>query len=61
MQLIALDTAQSIEDIDVTAYQRHPLKGTRKGIWLISANGNWRCTFEFSDDNVYIVNNEDYH
>lgn len=61
MQLAALDTAQTIEDIDVPGYQLHPLKGTRKGIWSISANGNWRVTFKFTDGNVYIVNYEDYH
>ncbi len=61
MQLAALDTSQTIEDIDVPGYQLHPLKGTRKGIWSISVNGNWRLTFEFNDGNVYIVNYEDYH
>lgn len=61
MQLAVLDTSQTIEDVDVPGYQLHPLKGTRKGIWSISVNGNWRVTFEFIDGNVYIVNYEDYH
>lgn len=61
MQLAVLDTAQTIEDIDVPGYQLHPLTGTRKGIWSISVNGNWRTTFEFTDGNIYIVNYEDYH
>ena len=61
MQLSALDTAQTIEDIDVPGYRLHSLKGSRKGLWSITVNGNWRVTFEFTDGNAYIVNYEDYH
>ncbi|MDB4261729.1 type II toxin-antitoxin system RelE/ParE family toxin [bacterium] len=61
MQLSALDTAQAIEDVDVPGYLLHPLKGTRKGLWSITVNGNWRVTFDFTDGNAYIVNYEDYH
>jgi proteic killer suppression protein len=61
MQLAALDTAISIEDVDIPGYQLHPLKGNRKGIWSISVSGNWRITFELTDGNVYIVDYEDYH
>ena len=61
MQLAALDSAFSIEDIDIPGYRLQQLKGDRKGIWSISVSGNWRITFEFIDGNVYIVNYEDYH
>ena len=61
LQLIALDTAICIEDLDLPGYRLHPLKGSRKGLWSITVNGNWRITFEFQDGNVYIVNYEDYH
>ena len=61
MQLAALDTAQTIDDIDIPGYRLHPLKGIRSGFWSISVNGNWRLTFEFSDGNIYILNYEDYH
>ena len=61
LQLIALDTAICIEDLDLPGYRLHPLKGSRKGFWSITVNGNWRITFEFQDGNVYIVNYEDYH
>ena len=61
MQLAALDTAHSIEDMDVPGYRLHQLKGIRKGFWSISVNGNWRLTFEFLDGNVHILNYEDYH
>ena len=61
MQLAALDTAQTIEDIDIPGYRLHQLKGSLKGYWSITVNTNWRITFEFTDGNVYIVNYEDYH
>ena len=61
MQLAALDSAQSIEDMDIPGYRLHPLKGIRKGFWSITVNGNWRLTFEFLDGNVHILNYEDYH
>ena len=61
MQLAALDTAQSIEDMDIPGYRLHQLKGSRKGFWSITVNGNWRLTFEFLDGNVHILNYEDYH
>ena len=61
MQLAALDTASMIDDIDIPGYKLHPLKGSRKGIWSISVNGNWRLTFEFKDSNVYILNYEEYN
>lgn len=61
MQLSALDTARTIEDMNIPGYKLHQLKGSRKGIWSISVNANWRITFEFIDGNAYIVNYEDYH
>jgi proteic killer suppression protein len=61
LQLIALETAASIEDMDIPGFRLHPLKGERKGQWAISVSGNWRLTFEFRDGNAYILNYEDYH
>ena len=61
LQLAALDTATTIEDMDVPGFNLHPLKGQRKGIWAISVSGNWRLTFRFEDGNAHIVNYEDYH
>ena len=61
IQLAALDTAQTIDDMDVPGFRLHPLKGDRTGLWTITVNGNWRVTFEFIDGHAYIVNYEDYH
>ena len=61
MQLAAIDTATTIDDVDLPGFKLHPLKGDRDGIWSITVNGNWRVTFEFVDGNAYILNYEDYH
>lgn len=61
MRLTALDTAATIEDIDLPGFRLHPLKGDKQGLWAIDVNKNWRITFEFEDGNVHVVNYEDYH
>jgi len=61
LQLSALDTAQTIEDMDIPGFRLHPLKGKLKGRWSISVSGNWRITFEFRDGNAFILDYEDYH
>lgn len=61
LQLAALDSAQTIDDMDVPGYRLHPLKGGKKRRWSIWVSGNWRLTFEFEDGNAHIVDYEDYH
>lgn len=61
LQLAALDSSQTIDDMDVPGFRLHRLKGFKNMRWSIWVNGNWRLTFEFQDGNAYIVNYEDYH
>ena len=61
MQLAALDTALTIDDMDLPGFRLHRLKGEFAGRWSITVNGNWRLTFEFLDGNATIVDYEDYH
>lgn len=61
MQLVALNTATSIDDMDIPGYRLHSLKGNKANLWSITVNGNWRVTFEFDGGDAYIVNYEDYH
>ena len=61
MQLVALDTATVIDDINLPGFRLHPLKGNMKSLWSIEVNKNWRITFVFKAGDVYIVNYEDYH
>ncbi len=61
IQLAALDTAQSIDDMDVPGFRLHSLKGSDQSRWSIWVNGNWRLTFEFQNGDVIILDYEDYH
>ena len=61
LQLAALDTAYTIQDMDIPGFRLHPLKGKLKGRWSVWVSGNWRLTFEFKDGDVYLLDYEDYH
>ena len=61
MLLAALDTAQSIKDMDIAGFRLHTLKGTEPRRWSVWVNGNWRLTFEFKDGHAYVLHYEDYH
>ena len=61
IRLTALDTATSIEDMDLPGFRLHPLKGDRQGFWAIDVSKNWRMVFKFQDGNAFVVDYEDYH
>jgi toxin HigB-1 len=61
LQLVALNTAQTVEDMDIPGFRLHPLKGTVSGRWSVWVNGNWRMTFEFENGSAHVVDYEDYH
>jgi proteic killer suppression protein len=61
MELAALDTALTIDDMDLPGFRLHRLKGDFAGRWSVTVSGNWRLTFEFQDENATIVDYEDYH
>ena len=61
MLLVALDTAQTIDDMDVPGFKLHTLKGKEKGRWSVWVNGSWRVTFEFRDGQAHVLDYEDYH
>ncbi|MCF6336013.1 MAG: type II toxin-antitoxin system RelE/ParE family toxin, partial [Spirochaetales bacterium] len=60
-QLTFLNTAMSIDDMDIPGWRLHPLKGRKKNLWSITVNKNWRIVFKFEDGHAYVVNYEDYH
>jgi len=59
--LALLETADTIEDMDLPGLNLHELKGNRKGTYAVKVSGNWRVTFQISDGDVYDVDYEDYH
>jgi len=61
MLLAALDTAISVQDMDVPGFRLHRLKGKAEQRWSVRVSGNWRLTFEFRDGQAHVVDYEDYH
>ena len=59
--LALLETAETIEDMDLPGLKLHKLKGKRKGTWAVSVSGNWRVTFKLHNGDTFDVNYEDYH
>lgn len=61
LQLAMLDSAKSKEDVNVPAWRLHELKGDLKDQLSITVNANWRLTFKFVNENVELVDYQDYH
>jgi len=50
-----LDVAESPEDMDFHGYRLHELVGSRKSIWSVTVQANWRVTFRFIGTDVELV------
>src|SRR4051812_13827456 len=45
--LAVLDSASTIEGVDVHGFRLHPLTGDLKGFWSVTVRANWRVIFRF--------------
>ncbi|MDZ7851745.1 MAG: type II toxin-antitoxin system RelE/ParE family toxin [Halomonas sp.] len=61
VQLTALDSAKRPEDMSAPSWKLHPLKGSLRGRWAITVNGNWRLIFAFDGEDAILVDYQDYH
>ncbi len=61
VQLMTLNEAQDIDQMNFPSWRLHPLKGNLAGYWSITVNANWRLTFKFENGSAYIVDYQDYH
>jgi proteic killer suppression protein len=59
--LALLETAETLDDMDLPGLNLHELKGGRKGIWSVKVSGNWRVTFKLQKGDASDINYEDYH
>ena len=59
--LALLETAETVEDMDLPGLGLHELKGNRTGTWAVKISGNWRVTFKLEKGDAIDVNYEDYH
>ncbi|MGA3040731.1 MAG: type II toxin-antitoxin system RelE/ParE family toxin [Bryobacteraceae bacterium] len=59
--LAQLNEAQTIEDMRMTSFHLHPLKGDMKGLWSVTVRANWRIVFRFVNGDADGVDLIDYH
>jgi proteic killer suppression protein len=59
--LAQLSEAQTIDDMRMTSFHLHPLKGDLKGFWSVTVRANWRIVFRFANGYADIVDLIDYH
>ena len=56
-----LDASVSPTDMNLPGYRLHELKGQEAGTWSVTVNGNWRITFQFINQDAFVVDYRDYH
>jgi proteic killer suppression protein len=59
--LTALDVAARPSDMDAPGNHLHPLHGDLEDHWAVRVNGNWRLTFRFENEDVILLDYQDYH
>lgn len=59
--LARLDAIKQVSDINLPSFRLHKSKGDKNELWSITVQANWRITFRFENENVYVVDYLDYH
>jgi len=59
--LALLETAETLDDMNLPGLGLHPLRGDLKGTRAVKISGNWRITFKIQNGETFDVNYEDYH
>ena len=60
--LFLLDSAD-FSSLESPSFRFHKLKGSMQNLYSITVQANWRITFEYDGKNqdIYIVDYQDYH
>ena len=61
LQLARLDTSLTPDDMALSGWKLHPLKGDMKGHWSVWVDQNWRLTFKMENGHAIVVDYRDYH
>ena len=61
VRLDSLDAAGFVDEMNITGFNFHSLKGFNPTRYTIQINGPWCVTFEFRDGDAYAVDFEQYH
>lgn len=56
-----LDEAIEPQDMALSGWALHKLKGDLASHWSVKVNGNWRVTFRFEGKDAILVDYQDYH
>jgi toxin HigB-1 len=59
--LALLETALTVEDMNLPGLKLHQLKGDLAGFYAVAVSGNWRMIFRFEDGEAADVDLIDYH
>jgi proteic killer suppression protein len=59
--LSRLDAANKPRDLNVPGWNLHALTGDLAGHWSLWVSGNWRLTFVFDEEDVILLDYQDYH
>ncbi len=59
--LTRLDAVQTFEEMNVSGYGLHELKGNLKGFWSVKVDKNYRLIFAFEEKHVIEVDYIDYY
>ena len=59
--LALLETAFTVEDMNLPGLKFHQLKGEGAGFYAVSVSGNWRVIFRFEEGAPADVDLIDYH
>lgn len=59
--LALLNTATTLDDMDLPGLRLHPLKGDLAGFHAVTISGNWRVIFRLENGEALDVDYIDYH
>jgi proteic killer suppression protein len=59
--LALLNTAKTIDDMDLPGMKLHPLRGRLAGFFGVTVSGNWRVIFRFENSEALDIDYLDYH
>lgn len=61
LYLSVLDSAETLEELDITGFGFHPLKGNMRGFFSVFVSRNHRIIFRFEDGKAFDIDLVDYH
>ncbi|KES11091.1 Plasmid maintenance system killer protein [Snodgrassella alvi SCGC AB-598-O02] len=58
--LTALNAASQPSDMKAPVWRLHPMNGNFQDHWAVIINGSWRLIFKFNEDEVEIIDYQNY-